>query len=147
MEQDQRPCPKKSKTASTKSQKNSYKSIYKEGYVTEASYIVELLFEKRAEIFNSGKYPESFWNHPKYKGQFTGQIIQANKLLKKYSGVSIIQALKTTKGIIKLQDEKLIKAIELCEKNKKDSEFKQAEEAPKEVAKAFGSKRNILRDL
>lgn len=135
------------KSSSTES--NKYKSIYREGYVTEACYIVELLFNKRSEIFNSGRYPESFWNTKEYKGQFTGQIIQANKLLKKYSGLSIISAIKSqkAKGVIKLQDSKLIPIIEEFERNKVDTEILHTEELKKEIAKPFGNRTNRLADL
>lgn len=135
------------KSSSTES--NKYKSIYREGYVTEACYIVELLFSKRSEVFNSGRYPESFWNTKAYKGQFTGQIIQANKLLKKYSGLSIISALKSpkAKGVIKLQDSKLIPIIEEFEKNKVDTTIVHKEEIKTEVAKPFGNRTNRLADL
>jgi hypothetical protein len=140
---------KNSKNTSQKS-KNSYKSIYREGYVSESSYIVELLFQKRAEIFNSGRYPERFWNLPKYKGQFTGQVVAASRLLKKYSGQSIINALKSerSRGVIKLQDEKLIKIIEEFEKNKKDLEIVKTEEQEiVDVIKPFSKNRNRLHDL
>lgn len=127
----------------------THKSIFKEGYVTEACYIVEVLFQKRSEIFNSGKYPENFWNLPKYKGQFTGQIIQANKLLKLYSGQSIIRALNSpkSKGVIKLQDDKLIRIIKEFERDKTETEIVVVEQKAAEVAKPFSRTVNKLKDL
>jgi len=108
-----------------------------------------VLFQKRSEIFNSGKYPENFWNLPKYKGQFTGQIIQANKLLKLYSGQSIIRALNSpkSKGVIKLQDDKLIRIIREFERNKTETEIVVVEQKAAEVAKPFSRTINKLKDL
>lgn len=140
---------KQTKIECTSTKQKSYKSKFKEGYVTESAYITELIFEKRCEIFNKGRCPESFWNSDSYKKQFTGQIIQANKLLKKYSGTSIISAINSSKskGIIKLQDKRLIPIIEEFEKNKKDKEIIVSESNIVQPSKPFGTKKNLLRDL
>ena len=130
-------------------EQKKYKSKFKEGFVTEAAYITEIIFEKRHEIFNQGRCPESFWNSDSYKKQFTGQIIQANKLLKKYSGHSIISAINSpkSKGVIKLQDKRLIPIIEDFEKNKKDKEIVISENNIIQPSKPFGAKKNLLREL
>lgn len=107
-----------------------------------------MVFQKRSEFFNSGRTPESFWNSKELQGAFKGQIIQAHRLLKKYSGLAIIDALKQpeSKFIFKLQDKKLIPVIEKCQKNIKEKELIK-EEALVKQQKPFGTKKNILGDL
>lgn len=124
--------------------------MFKEGYVTPANYITELVFNKRNEAFNSGRCPESFWTNPKYTGPYKGQVIQAGRLLKKYSADSIIKAVrsKEAKFIHKLQDVKLAKIIERFESQRGDVSFKKSEivEGDKPM-KAFGFGKNKLRGL
>jgi hypothetical protein len=131
------------------SEKKPYKSIYKEGYVTPANYITELVFEKRNEAFNSGKCPERFWTDPKYTGPYKGQVIQAGKLLKKYKANWIIKAIKSpeAKYIHKLQDKKLIPIIKKFEKSDKDLTFEKSEATISKPVKAFGFGKNKLRGL
>ena len=126
-----------------------YKSIFKEGYVTPANYITELVFQKRNEAFNSGRCPERFWIDPKYTGPYRGQVIQAGKLLKKYKASWIIKAIKApeTKYIHKLQDKKLIPIIEKFEKSDKDLTFEKSEAIINKPIKAFGFGKNKLRGL
>lgn len=135
---------------SSASEKRPYKSIYKEGYVTPANYITELVFEKRNEAFNSGKCPESFWTDPKYTGPYKGQVIQAGKLLQKYKASWIIKAIKApeAKYIHKLQDKKLIPIIEKFEKQDKELAFEESKTIiDSKPVKAFGFGKNKLRGL
>ena len=141
---------KKSRTSTNSaSDKKPYKSIFKEGYVTPANYITELVFQKRNEAFNSGSCPESFWTDPKYTGPYKGQVIQAGRLLKKYKASWIIKAVKSkeAKYIHKLQDKKLIPIIEKFEKSDKDLTFEKSEAIINKPIKAFGFGKNKLRGL
>jgi hypothetical protein len=124
--------------------------MFKQGYVTPANYITELVFNKRHEAFNSGRCPESFWTNQKYTGPYKGQVIQAGRLLKKYNADCIIKAIKSkeAKFIHKLQDKKLIPIIERLEKQRKDVSFEKSEEVKEnKPMKAFGFGRNKLRGL
>ncbi len=136
-------------TSSSPSEKKPYKSIFKEGYVTPANYITELVFQKRNEAFNSGRCPESFWTDPKYTGPYKGQVIQAGRLLKKYKASWIIKAIscKEAKYIHKLQDKKLLPIIEKFEKLDKDLTFEKSEAIISKPIKAFGFGKNKLEGL
>ena len=137
-------------STSSVSEKKPYKSIYKEGYVTPANYITELVFEKRNEAFNSGKCPERFWTDPQYTGPYKGQVIQAGKLLRKYKASWIIKAIKSpeAKYIHKLQDKKFIPIIEKFEKQDKDLTFEETKDIiESKPIKAFGFGKNKLRGL
>jgi len=143
---------KQNKTTSTNSatDKRPYKSMFKEGYVTPANYITELVFNKRNEAFNSGRCPESFWTSPKYTGPYKGQVIQAGRLLKKYNAESIIKAVKSkeAKFIHKLQDPKLAKIIDRFEKQRSETSFDKSEKVEdSKPMKAFGFGKNKLRGL
>tara|TARA_B100001939_G_C16921625_1_gene609644 strand:+ start:444 stop:878 length:435 start_codon:yes stop_codon:yes gene_type:complete len=141
---------KRRTSTNSASEKKPYKSIYKEGYVTPANYITELVFEKRNEAFNSGKCPERFWTDPKYTGPYKGQVIQAGRLLKKYKANWIIKAIKApeSKYIHKLQDKKLIPIIEKFEKQDKETAFEENSDIiESKPIKAFGFGKNKLRGL
>lgn len=147
------------KTRKTKvhkqSEKYPFKSIYKEGYINAGNYIAELIFKKRSEVFNSGKNPEQFWlTGNRLHGAYKGEVIAANKLLKKYNVVSISRAIQSiqAKYILKLSSkkniEKLTPIIEYYEKKLKDRELLQSEKGKSEVSRPFGkTKKNILKDL
>ena len=132
------------------SDKYPFKSQYKEGYVNAGNYLTELIFQKRSQHFNSGKEPERFWvTGNRLHGAYKGQVIQANRLLKKYDVRAVSAALKEpdAKFIFKLQDKKLIPIIERCQQHVKDVEFVEAEE-PREVSESFGKKkRNLFGEL
>jgi hypothetical protein len=134
-------------TKFTQTETRPYKSIYKEGYVTEANYITEVIFKKRSEKFDSGKLPENFWQSAKHKGAYTGQLIQASRLLKKYKGKSIIDAINCPRAsyIFKLQDKKLVPLIEEFEKINIDKVIETTEtvEYVKRVTPTFGKKNRL----
>jgi len=137
-------------TKSTPTSKRQYKSIFKEGYVTAGNYITEVIFEKRHNHFNCGRFPEKFWTDKKHQGPYKGQVIQANRLLKKYHPDSIIKAIKSpeAKFIFKLQDKKLIPIIEKIESRRVETEIEYSK--PQESGTpmpSFSKHKNILRDL
>lgn len=123
--------------------------MFKDGYVTPANYIAEIIFKKRAEHFESGMCAIKFWNMKKNKGPYRGQVIQASRLLKKYRDSSIIKALQSreAKYILKLNHEKLIPLIEKFEKQYKDTEFKKTEKKENKKMKPFGKGKNMLEGL
>lgn len=134
---------------STQSEKRPYKSFFKEGYVTEANYIVELIFKKRFEELSKESCPQKFWNDDSQKGPYRGQIIAASRLLKKYHGSSIIKAIKSPKAkyIFKLQDPKLKPIIESFESTYKETEVIKTEKKETKHMKPFGKSKNRLSDL
>jgi hypothetical protein len=137
------------RSTSSRSDSRPYKSIYKEGYITKGAYISEIIFEKRSIAFNSGKLPENFWNDKKYTGQFKGQVIAANRLLKKYRDSSIIKALRDNRAnfILKLQNEKLVPLIEEYEKNYKEKEITKEEKIMEKPRKPLSKKKNLFGEL
>lgn len=133
------------------SEKNPFKSKYKEGYINPSNYLAEMIFEKRNHYFNNGKCPERFWiTGNKLHGAYKGQVISAAKLLKKYKCESIIKALKSDEGkfIFKIQDPKLVPIIEKFEKNIVEKTLEESYNTTESIAKPFRSRRkNILKDL
>lgn len=96
--------------------------------ITDANKLCEKIFQKRAEKNNEGKLPDKFWKMEKYKGSYTGQIVAANRLLKKYSMLAICRALdsKDAKYILSLTNKKLIPIIERMQSQIKDSVFEES---------------------
>ena len=84
-----------------------------EAKITDGNRLCEKIFQKRANVSNEGKIPYKFWNLPKYKGSYTGQIVAANKLLQKYSMLAISKAIdsKYAKYILSFRNKKLIPII------------------------------------
>jgi hypothetical protein len=132
-------------------EKTPFKSKYKEGYITPANFLAELIFDKRNEFFNSGKCAERFWTSGnKLHGAYKGQVIAASKLLKIYNADSIIKALKSdeAKFIFKLQDDKLKPIIQKFEDSRVEKTMTESNPEIEQISKPFRSnKRNILKDL
>lgn len=132
-------------------EKTPFKSKYKEGYITPANFLAELIFDKRNEFFNSGKCPERFWTKDnKLHGAYKGQVIAASKLLKKYNADSIIKALKSdeAKFIFKLQDDRLKPIIQKFEDSRLEKTMTESNPSIEQISKPFRSnKKNILKDL
>jgi len=108
-----------------------------------------LIFQKRSIAFNSGKLPENFWNDKKYTGQFKGQVIAANRLLKTYRDSSIIKALQDSRAnfILKLQNAKLIPLIKEYEANHKEKELIKEEKIMEKPRKPLSKKKNMFGEL
>jgi len=112
------------------SETRPFKSIYKAGYITPANYIAELIFKKRSESLNYGSNAQQFWlsNSPLH-GSYKGEVIAANKLLKKYHADCIIKAIQSPKAkyIMKLAKkeniDKLVPIIESFEKERTEKEL------------------------
>ena len=132
-------------------EKTPFKSKYKEGYITPANFLAEMIFEKRNEFFNSGKCPERFWvTGNKLHSSYKGQVISASRLLKKYNVDSIIKALKSpdAKFILKIQDKRLEPIIQKFESQRLDKSFDDSDSKLEEISKPFRSNnKNILKDL
>ena len=121
----------------------------KDENITDANRLCEKIFQKRAEKNNEGRLPDNFWNLPKYKGSYTGQVIQANRLLKKYSMLAISKALDSpeAKYVLSLSNKKLIPIIEKFEKELQNQVFIESKkEEVREVRKPVG-KKNLWSDL
>lgn len=76
-------------------------SIYSDKPVTEAHYLVEVLFEK---IAKKEKYdlPRKFWSLPKFIKKYRYQIVLANGLLKIYPFLAILNVLRKSWTIYSL---------------------------------------------
>jgi hypothetical protein len=74
-----------------------YKSHSSGEECTAAQLIAEILIT-RQEQKKKNIVPHKFWNLPKYKKRYIFTIIQANGLLKLYSGDAIIAALMSKDG-------------------------------------------------
>lgn len=62
-------------------------------FVTAAQYVTEYICEKKAKK-DKKDLPQNFWDLPEWNKFFRHQIVLANRLLKKYSVLSIINSLK-----------------------------------------------------
>lgn len=80
------------------SETHPFKSIFKEGYVTPANYLCELIFQRRGE-FDKNNPPQYLWNNDKFKKQYIGQLVHINSLLKEYSISTLLKAFKETSAI------------------------------------------------
>ncbi len=79
----------------TRSQKSNYPSRYaKDGWVTPAQYIVELLCENKAKKYGTGELPLQFWNLEEWANEFKSQLRATHKLLKTYDVKAIVAAIK-----------------------------------------------------
>ena len=67
--------------------------------VTEPNYIVELISINKAKKDNNGVLPKKYWNLPKYQKFYKLQLIAANRLLKKFDAVPIINFIKNSPWI------------------------------------------------
>lgn len=113
---------------SSKKYESKFGAFNDDDKITDGNKICEKIFQKRAEKNNEGKLPDKFWKMAKYKGPYTGQIVAANRLLKKYSMLAICRALdsKEAKYILSLTNKKLIPIIEKMQSQIKDSVFEES---------------------
>lgn len=130
------------------SEDRPFKSFFKEGYITAADYICELVFKKRASISKTA-VPESFWNSEEYKKQYVGQAIHARRLLKSYPVSVIIKAFENTPYCLSLTNDKMKPLLEKYKKEFDDTEVKitKTEEVIETPRKQIGKGKNRLGDL
>ena len=116
--------------------------------ITDGNRLCEKIFQKRANVSNEGKIPDKFWNLPKYKGSYTGEIVAANKLLQKYSMLAISKAIdsKEAKYILSFRNKKLIPIIEKYQKEVNNTIIEKSNESVKETRKPLG-KKNLFSEL
>lgn len=74
-----------------------YKS-HSSGEPCTAAQLIAEIFITRQEAIKKNIVPSKFWNLPKYKKRYIFAVIQANGLLKLYSGEAIIAALMSKDG-------------------------------------------------
>jgi hypothetical protein len=95
-----------------------YKSKYSNGKtVSAAQYITEIICENKARNNNQDLHYK-FWTTKEWAQYYRNQIASANKLLLKYSDISIVKALQKpeAKKIYSLRAPHLIPIIEQEEK-------------------------------
>jgi len=95
-----------------------YKSAFKEGYITEADYICELLFIRRKEYDRSGSLPQKFWNTDKYRQLYVGQIVNIKRLLREYSGFAVVTAVRGSRAL-SITNKELLRDIERIDAKQK----------------------------
>ena len=119
-----------------------------EAKITDGNRLCEKMFQKRANVSNEGKIPDKFWNLPKYKGSYTGQIIAANKLLQKYSMLAISKAVdsKDAKYILSFRNKKLIPIIEKYQKEVDNTIIEKSDESVRKTRRPLG-KKNLFSEL
>jgi hypothetical protein len=130
------------------SDKRPFKSLFKEGYVTEADYIAELLFKRRGE-FSKNSLPQSFWNSPKFKNLYVGQIVHINKMLKEYSVAVLIKAVQQAKFALSITNKEIKRLADIFkeEESQRDKILEvKTEEVKKAPSITFG-KPNRLGEL
>lgn len=98
--------------------KSRYKSIAGGGYITDGQYIVECIALKKAQSQNAD-LPQFFWRHPPWDDYFKLQILEARKLLERYSATAIISAIHKSQYIYSLYNKSLHPLI-IKEQNKLD---------------------------
>jgi hypothetical protein len=60
-------------------------------------FLAEFIMERQAKREKT-VLPVKFWDNPNWSKQFLAQVVHANKLLKEYTCLEIITALKTKRG-------------------------------------------------
>lgn len=118
-----------------------------EAKITDQNRLCEKIFQKRAEKNNEGALPDNFWNMPKYKGSYTGEVVAVSRLMKKYSMLAISRAIDSpeAKYVLSYRNKKLIPIIEKYQKQideeEKTTEFVESKkEDIKETRKPLGKK-------
>lgn len=117
--------------AKSQTKKSRYPSRYAPGkFITEAQYITEYVCENNAAM-TERELPNNFWELHDWKTYFAFQAVIANRLLKEYSGVAIIAALKSWQGkrIYSLQAPQLIRLIQQEEARLEVQNKKQVDES------------------
>jgi hypothetical protein len=119
-----------------------------EAKITDGNRLCEKIFQKRANVSNEGKIPDKFWNLPKYKGSYTGQIVAANKLLQKYSMLAISKAIdsKDAKYVLSFRNKKLIPIIEKYQKEVDNTIIEKSNESVRKTRRPLG-KKNLFSEL
>lgn len=118
-----------------------------EAKISDGERLCEKIFQKRANVSNEGGLPRNFWNLPKYKKKYQGQIVNANRLLQKYSMIAISKAIDSpeAKYVLSYTNKKLIPIIEKYEKLT-EQEFVPTEVETSGTRKPFG-KKNLWSEL
>jgi hypothetical protein len=90
---------------------DNYKS-HSSGEPCSAAQLIAEILITRQEQKKKNIVPHKFWNIPKYKRRYIFAVIQANGLLKLYSGDAIIAALMANNWIAWANDGSLPQLIE-----------------------------------
>lgn len=126
-----------------------FQSIASPAKISGPKYLAELMCQKYAFDNNLGTLPKKFWQMPKYKQKYIMELSQAYNLTKKYDVRAIVNAIKSPKAkwIKSLRNKNLIPIIEDCEKNLKDTDFRQSKSSQYKSRPSFPSSKNRLSGL
>lgn len=84
--------------AAKQDEKHPFESTYApDVFITHAQWLTERLFERRAAV-NKVNLPIKFWNLPKWKKEFQGQVQAASKLLQDFTLEEIVRAVNDFRG-------------------------------------------------
>lgn len=130
------------------SDERPFKSSFKEGYISAADYLCELVFKKRAAVSKT-PVPESFWNSEDYKKQYVGQAIHARRLLKTYPVSVVIKAFENTPYCLSLTNPKMKPLLEKYKKefDETKTQIIKTEETIEQPRKQMAKGKNRLGDL
>lgn len=125
------------------------KSNYTDRNITPAQYLAEFICERQAQkqkvsLFNH------FWNSEAWKKTFQHQVVIANRLLKSYTLVEIINVLNSYKGkrITSLGNHwQLVPLLKAEAKKRSLKTDTKIEKADGEVPKKIFRKKSILDEL
>lgn len=137
-----------------RTEKSKYKHQSTGEHCTCAAYIAEIMCMKNAEFKNQGSLPYKFWNIDPWTTTFLNQVMEANKLLKKYSEAAMIRSINSPEfqsaRIFSLKNRRALPIIKKYDKIVKDNLDKHQEldvkENPTSRPASFG-KRSKLSEL
>ncbi len=89
-----------------------WKSKFKEDFVTLPAYLAELACERKAAHERIKLMPR-FWQDEKWAKEFKAQMIHANKVLKQYPEVAVIEAFKANPKCYSLSAGWFLQAVRL----------------------------------
>lgn len=130
--------------------KSKYPSIYSNGWISAPQYVAEVLYSNIAE--QSGKeFSKQFWSKDeKLRKEFAGQVVAANKLLKKYPIKIILAALRSPEGkrIFSLRMKTIGKLLEKFRKEEEKCQVQTESNVDvNEKPKVFQTKKTLLSKL
>jgi N-acetylmuramoyl-L-alanine amidase CwlA len=123
-----------------------YKSRFTGEYVSAHQYIAEIVVKRKAD-YEKEVLPFKYWNKKdcKWAKEYKKQVVQAGKLIKKYSSSAIISALDKHSWAFSLMNNKVLDEIKIQQKKLDSIESQPKKEVnkdciDKEVRKTFKKK-------
>lgn len=89
-----------------------YKSVNTGEYISSHQYIAEIIVKRKADHFKE-VLPNKYWNlkNNKWAKEYTSQVQQSAKLVKKYSPIAITKALSNLSWCFSLRNKTLLDEI------------------------------------